>query len=230
MGITIIGISILLSGFLFGGLSIASKIISKKASSSGSGKEVREIELKISSLDVNISKALDYANNLLPLSEYNKLIKSKEEFDDNLTNERTKFDLLEAKLNEIQTKVSAEEQSHSSLKQGREHSIDLANSIKGKKAQLEADQKRLSEDLNNSRTQLTVLSSETKLTPDQEAGLNLIKTAISNSQEQLGALNQTYKQSSTRFATLHGQYSDLEKEFTKLIEKDLAGEENHEKE
>ena len=226
MGITIIGVSVLLAALLFGGLALASKVISKKASSSGSGKEVREIELKISSIDENITKALDYATNLLPLSEYNELIKRKNEFDDNLTNERTKLDLLEAKLSEIQTKVTAEEESHSNLKKGREESINLANSIKEKKAQLEANQKRLSEDLNNSRTQLNVLSSETKLTPEQEIGLNLIKTTLSNSQEQLNALSQTYKQSSTRFATLHGQYSDLEKEFTKLIEKDLAGEEN----
>ena len=223
MGFLIIGVSLGLGALLFLALTVASKMIANKASVTGSSAEVKLIDSSIDALNKNIEAALSYANNLVPLSNYTELVKKSEEFENNLATERSKLELLDAKLAEIQKKVTIEEQNHSSLKKGREDAIDLATSIREKKSQLEAEQKRLNEELTNSRNQLDVLSNEMNLTPEQEIGLNQIKAALKNSQEQLGSLSQTYKQSSTRFATLHGQYSDLEKEFTKLIEKDLGG-------
>lgn len=230
MGIIIIGSSVVLAALLYLGLTISSKVIAKKASSTGSSAEVKVFETSIEALNQNIDKAIAYATTLVPLSEYTDLVKKKDEFEDTLANAKNKLETLESRLSEIQGKVSVEELNHSSLKKGREEAIDLANSIREKKAQLESEQKRLSEELNNSKNQLDILSNEMNLTPEQEAGLNQIKTALKNSQEQLNSLSQTYKQSSTRFATLHGQYSDLEKEFTKLVEKDLSGEEDEEEE
>lgn len=223
MGIAIIVSSLVFSILLYVSLVLATKSISKKASISGSGPELKSANLEISTFDKTIADALSYASQLVPLSLYRDLINKKDAFEDNLQTEKNKLEELESKLSEIQSKVAKEELSHSNLKKGREEAIDLANDIKERKAQLEAEQKRLNDELLNSMNQLTVLSGEMNLTPEQEMGFNKIKTALKNSQEQLTSLTQTYKQASGRFATLHSQYSDLEKEFTKLVEKDLAG-------
>lgn len=225
MGITILITSVLCGAILYGSLFVSSKLITKRASTSNSSSELKDILSTIEGIDETLSSALSYSENLIPLSNYTDLIKKKESFEDDLSNERVKLELLETKLKEVQAKVTAEEQNHASLKKGREEAIDLANAIKERKAQLESEQKRLNDELTNSMTQLDVLSNELTLTPEQEAGLNKIKSGIKSSQDQLASLSQTYKQASGRFATLHTQYSDLEKEFTKLVEKDLAGEE-----
>jgi chromosome segregation ATPase len=220
MNIVIIAISLTLSGLLFVALTFSSKIIAKKVSGSSNLGEIEAILEESQLLETNIQNAVAYAWELVPLSIYNELIQQREAFEDNLSNERTKLELLEGRLNEIQTKVSVEEQDHANLKVGREEATDLANSIRERKIKLEADHERLTDDLNNSINQLTALSGEIKLTPDQEIGFNKIKSSIKSSQEQMASLSQTYKQASTRFATLHGQYSELEKEFTKLVEKE----------
>ncbi len=224
MGISILATSLVFSGLLYAGLLLASKSISKKASSTGSSEEVKLAEISISKLDTNITNAIEYAKDLVPLSNLLDLVKTKDGFEDNLANERTKLELLEGKLNQIQEKVTSEEENHSNLKKGRAEAIDLANSIREKKGQLEKEQKKLVEDLGDSKNKLENLSTEVSLSPDQEIGLNLIKATIKSTHEQFTALSQTYKQSSTRFASLHSQYADLEGEFTKLVEKDLSGE------
>lgn len=226
MGISIIVSALVLAGILYGSLLAVSKVIQKKSSTSGSGPELKATCLEIEALDKSLEEAFAYSSQLSPLSMYTELVQRKEAFEENLQNEKNKIEVLENKLKEIQAKVTKEETSHSNLKKGREEAIDLANDIKERKAQLEADQKRLNDELLNSMNQLNVLSGELNLTPEQEVGFNKIKNALKNSQDQLVSLSQTYKQASGRFSTLHGQYSDLEKEFTKLLEKDLAGDDS----
>ena len=100
----------------------------------------------------------------------------------------------------------------------------MADSVRARKEELKSEYVRLESELENSLSQLSALSSEVTLTSDQQIGIKKIHGALEKTREQLNLLNEIYTQAQSRFLNLEAQYGELEKEFTKLVEKELSGE------
>jgi len=207
---------------LFIALTIGVKILAK-TQSSGASSKVSVLDEKIALITNSISIALEKFEPLSSASELESLDIKKETTLATLRDSENKLKALENALTKKQEEVNSAETSHNDLKRAKEASEILADEIVAKKSILEAEYQALEEELSQSLNQLEVLSSELNLTPQQQAGITKIENSLANSQKQLKILVHMYQQGSTRFTTLQDQYKDLEKEFTKLVEKELTG-------
>lgn len=209
-------------GILFGALHFGVKLLSKRQSS-GASDQIHTIDKSIDELNSAIESALNQFAELISADELDSLDNAKSELDANLKTVQKKLQSLELALQNKQIEVDKAESTHNELKRSKEAAEVLADELKASKSKLDAEHAALEGELNQSLTQLEVLSTELKLNPQAEAGMNKIRNSLINSQTQLKNLVQIYRQGSTRFVNLQTQYRDLEKEFTKLVEKELSG-------
>ena len=203
-------------------LFFGTKVLSRQQSSGAAG-QIEEIDKKISVINSSIDNAIKKFEHLVSADELEQLDSAKDQLNKTLQEVQSKLHNLENALASKQKEVDAAESSHNDLKRSKEAAAVLADDLKATKAKLESEHKALETELNQSLSQLQALSSELHINPQAEAGINKIKNSLSNSQIQLKTLIQIYQQGSTRFVNLQEQYKDLEKEFTKLVEKELSG-------
>ncbi|HMO16727.1 MAG TPA: hypothetical protein PKA63_02630 [Oligoflexia bacterium] len=189
---------------------------------SDASERLKEIDSKLASLDPIVEKAVEYAENLDPLSLAIERRNRESELKDGLSKELAKLADLEKKLANLQKQVEVAEESHNELKRGKEESESLAKLIKERKKELENENENIKTEIEKYLAQITSLATTKKLSSDQNAGTKIIFNSLTNASKQLETLSSSYNQASTRFLNLQTQFSDLEKEFTKLVEKELT--------
>jgi predicted nucleic acid-binding Zn-ribbon protein len=70
---------------------------------------------------------------------------------------------------------------------------------------------------------LDAMSSEIKMTPDQQAVIQELSNALTSASAQLRDVIVDYQNAHERLESLRLQHRDLENEYTKLVEQQLAG-------
>ncbi|MFN8389572.1 MAG: hypothetical protein U0136_04715 [Bdellovibrionota bacterium] len=218
---------ILLSLIIFGalatgGLFMLLKSFAKKTTA-GNSSGMTEIENSIQQLDEHINRSFEYFDQMLPLGDAVQKEQEIAAVRADLAVESKKLADLDAQLTKLQAAVETAEAAHNELKKGKEDSDKLADEVRSKKDQLAAETKAIEGELAQSRAKLDVLSEEVSLTKDQKIALNSVTSSIDASSKQLLALSEVYTVAATRFSNLENQYRELEKEFTKLVEKELSG-------
>ena len=222
MGIYIILSSVIGGIFFILVLFLLDKFLAKKYTGVATD-GLKTIIPEIEQLDVSLVAAREHLATLEPISKLIEVKEREKSINEALEEQQVIFNKLESKLKDMQVKVEGAESAHNSLKKEKEESVNLAAELKDRNVKLDQDNNTLQSELSQSLGQLTLLSSEIKLTPDQEAGFKKLRASVTAANEQLKTLSGTYKRSSGRFTALFAQYSDLEKEFTKLVEKELGG-------
>ncbi len=219
---------LIIVSFLIGASAIAGifvltlKSLAAKAEGGG-GSDLEQREERSSRLSENIEQALAYLGAMVPLADAVEREQQIAGLRQDLAGETKKLQDLEAQLGRLQGMVETAEQGHSELKKGKEDCDTLADEIRTRKDQLNSEASRLESEIAQSRAQLSMLSEEVTLTKEQKAALNSITAALDHSQKQVTALAEIWTVASNRFVNLETQYSELEKEFTKLVEKELSG-------
>lgn len=196
--------------------------VASKEITSDAGEKLTVVEHRIAELDEVFDKAVGYTESLEPLSLAIERRNREQELKDNLNKELAKLAELEKRLATLQKQVEVAEESHNELKRGKEASAEVAKVIKERKKELELENDNIKKEVENSLDQISKLSTKKKLTPDQNAGTKIIFNSTTNASKQLDTLANSYSQASTRFLNLQNQFTDLEKEFTKLVEKELS--------
>jgi hypothetical protein len=67
------------------------------------------------------------------------------------------------------------------------------------------------------------MSSEIKMTPDQQAVFSELSNALTQASSQLRDVIIDYQNAHERLSNLSSRFGDLEKEYTKLVDQQLAG-------
>jgi chromosome segregation ATPase len=194
---------------------------SRKNSQTDHSANIKILEAKIEEINSSINNALNYSSQLVPLESALERKSEEKIIRAELEKELKTLKQLEMRLNSLQTEVEVAEASHHEIKRGKEASEELSKAIKERKDKLDKENNKIINDIDLSLDQLSSLSKGLSLTKDQDTGMKIIFNGISNSKKQIQTLVQAYKQSSGRFINLQAQYQDLEKEFTKLVEKEL---------
>jgi hypothetical protein len=96
------------------------------------------------------------------------------------------------------------------------HALNRYNEFSAESLSLE---QKLAESL---RT-LDAMSSEIKMTPDQQAVFSELSNALTQASSQLRDVIIDYQNAHERLSNLNSRFGDLEKEYTKLVEQQLAG-------
>lgn len=219
---TFIIMSVVGAAIFWGSLILLNKQFTRRDTSSSS-KDIADVEEQISAIDSAIEQAFIYCDKMIPLAD------SKEREDQivalgaQLAEAQEKLQKLDQQVEKLQATVEEEEAHHNELKKGKEEAALLAHEIREHSQALESECAQLEQQLQNSQAQLTALSTEIKLTNEQTIAMNKINAALEKSHSQLQSLIEIHTLARNRFLNLETQYVELEKEFTKLVEKELSG-------
>ncbi len=214
--ITILFLVLASAGVYFGARFLGSKNLKESA------QDTTSLRSDITELDTAIDTAATILEDMVSLDDKVTLEKEKTDFQTNIEEQRAKTEALQIKLEESQKNVAAAEAKLDELKRGKEESFTLAAEIRSNSEQLEAERSKLEAELNNSKTQMKELQSELELTAAQVAALDEIYSTIDDVGQNMTNLSQSHQLATDRFLNLQTQYEELEKEYAKLIEKELS--------
>jgi chromosome segregation ATPase len=213
--------SLILIAPLFYGLKFLIKKVYTQTTSESSTK-IPEINIQITKSDDMIHEDLSYTQGLLPLSD---ALKRKEQ-EQNLKNELIKSEKiifeLEKNLSALKSEVDETQNEYNKVKKGKESGDAISENIKTRKNELKNENDSLQKNLLESLNGIESFSKSTRLNQNQEAGVKMIIGNIQDANKHLETLINSYNQSSSRFLNLYEQYSDLEVEFTRLVEQELS--------
>ncbi len=215
-------VAILFGGLYVGGLVLLSRYFAKNKPS-GSSETAGDVESEIALVDGAMEQALSYVEDMLPLREAGERKAAIKDLEEQLEKENAKLAELDKKVEALQADVEVEEASHNELKKGKDEATMLAEELRATKDSLEAEAGRLQEELAQSLQHLESLSGEIEMTAEQKAALSKIGAALDSARAQFSSVAEIHSQAQTRFFNLEHQYLELEKEFTKLVEKELSG-------
>ncbi len=209
---------LVVTGLLFLALQFFSSSITKSV-----GKDREQISEEIRLLDVAIKTAVAELTEMLPLDDLKAVEAQILEKQKELEIENTKLKKLEGDLGVSQGKVDAQEGKHNDLKKGKEDAQQAAVEMKSLYESVLAETKQLESQLNIAKTELEAIEAQPGLTADQKSAIRGIDASLKKLQQQLKDMNEVYEQASQRFFNLHTQHSELEKEYRKLVDKELGG-------
>ena len=216
-------VTILLAGVCSGALFATLKVLRSQASKEV-GKERDVFKAEIAKFDDAIEVALSSLSGMSPLSDVRELEEKRKKIAADFDVERGKVTKLEGDLAALQKKVDKQEARHNELKKGKEDADRIADDIRANQEKLLAESKKLESELGQSKAQMSALVSSLPLDADQRAAIKEITDAVEKLGEQLKTLMEVNEVTSGRFLALQTQYSELEKEYRKLVDKELSGE------
>jgi chromosome segregation ATPase len=218
---------ILIVLILAGGLSTAAILFSVRVfsqqSSKSFGKDRDILKAESAKFDGIIERAAEYTRTMISLDEVKTIEAKKTQVLQVVAEERSRVKRVEQDLEQLQVKVDKQEAKHNELKKGKEDAERLADDIKANKERLLSEAKKLQDELQQSKSQMETILSEVDLNEEQISALKDITTSIEKMGAQMKELADIHTQSSGRFVNLQKQFSELEKEFRKLVDKELSG-------
>jgi chromosome segregation ATPase len=218
-------ITAIIAGVIFlGAAFVLQKYLAAKQRGAGISSNIGEVEEKISDTDAAIQNALAHVESMMPLAKLKEREEELEGLNQQLGVEREKLEKLDKQVEKLQKTIEEEESAHNELKKGREEASTLADDVRANKERLASEYQQLESELKQSLSNLEALNTEVDLTADQQIAVDKIQGALESARVQLSTLSEMHSQAATRFTNLEAQYVELEKEFTKLVEKELSGE------
>jgi len=216
-------LTLVLSGSLATGLSfLVFRNLSKQATSSV-GKERDIIVSEIQLFDEAIDKALVKLDSMVSLDERIKLEQEVATIQKSIDIEKGKVNKIQKDLQSLQERVDQQEAKHSELKRGKEESDVLAKSLRENREKFVEEAASLSQSCAGVLDSFALLSA--KLSKESLSEIQELEETFRMSSVQLMEFSEFYSKAATRFINLEKQYSELEREFRKLLDKALIGEE-----
>jgi chromosome segregation ATPase len=206
-----------ITAIIFGGiLFVVLRVIRSQATKSV-GKERDLLKEDINKFDSAIELSLKRLGELKSYSIVEelgtKVAAAQKEFDVELA----KVQKLEKEVKTFQGKVDAQEAKHSELKRGKDDCDQLANEIRARKDKVEEDCKALNEQLGTGMLAIQRIATSPKMKQETMAALDQFADMLDRIQTQYNEILETYRMCSSRFANLEKQYTELEREYQKLL-------------
>ena len=193
-----------------------------KKSQESTGQDMSAGEDRIGELDQVMESAFKHVEGMVPLADARAIESKIAETMKQFGVEHAKLDQLEKSLAKAQKGVDTEEAAYNELKRGKDDAEQLADKIKADADRVDAETKRIENEIKESKDSLQKLGSEVALTADQKKAVDAIAASLNESSNRLKVLIESYSVASQRFVNLQSQYTELEKEYRKLVEKELS--------
>lgn len=216
-------LTLVLSGSLATGISfLVFRNLSKQATTSV-GKERDVIASEIQLFDESTENALSKLEQMVSLDEKIKLEQESAAIQKSVDIERGKVNKIQKDLQSLQERVDQQEAKHSELKRGKEESDVLAKSLRDNRQKFVDEAVSLAQACDSVIANFSAVSS--KLSKESLAEIQDLEETFRLSSIQLKEFSEFYSRAANRFINLEKQYSELEREFRKLLDKALIGEE-----
>jgi chromosome segregation ATPase len=178
--------------------------------------ESRILDGKLVETLADVERFVSKAQLAFLVEQSDKLRRAAEEQREQLTKMTERVDKTRE---EVQSR-EAEQQELRALKEENEAAIHHALN---RYSEFSAESLSLEQKLAESLRTLDAMSSEIKMTPDQQAVFSELSNALTQASAQLRDVIIDYQNAHERLSNLNVRFSDLEKEYTRLVEQQLAG-------
>ena len=181
---------------------------------------------EITKYDMAINAATESFANLVSLNEILAKQQVKARILKDLEVEKEKLEKKEKALEQAQGAVDIQEQRHAELKAGKEGSESLAKEIQETKEKLTEQSEHLKVLLGATKNQLSEYVSDKHLPADSEnsEAIERVQLSIDKVSTQLVELVEIHSMAGQRFVGLQRQFAELEKEYHRLIDREITGE------
>jgi chromosome segregation ATPase len=196
-------------------------VLKKRSSASNSGGYI-SAKSAIDEKDKELSDLLSEANDLASTGEVEYVTEQLSQLESSLLSEKESLKAIEAKLDVAQSNVEQKESQQQEIKSSKEEDEAKLATLLSNFADINNESVSLEQNLASSLRDLDSILGELELSVDQRRVFQDLSDSLGNAGGRLRDLITEYEGVNQRLKALKQQHSDLEDEYTKLVEQQLG--------
>lgn len=212
------GIALVLSVAL---VALSMFLLTRKASK-GAGTEKDRYKAQVGQVLKEIKSLLGYKDSYVSKGQFDYIVGVLEKLRTDLGNEQKSLKDIESKLDGAQKSVEEKETAQQEVKSSNAEKEAKLESLMNSFSKVSNESVLLEKRIAESLKYLDSIKGELNLTDKEKGVLDELNNALTNSGANLRDLMMEYDAVSERLQSLQSQYTDLEEEYTRLVEKQLG--------
>jgi chromosome segregation ATPase len=198
-------------------------VLGKRAGFNASDEEMANLREESRNLENSLVETLSDHHKFASKGQISGLASKAEEFLKAVSQQRELVDSVTEKLERTRIEVERRENEQQELRAVKEEDEVAIAQVFSAYNEFSTESLNLEQKLAESLKTLDAMSSEIKMTPDQKSVFQELSNALTATSAQLRDVIIDYQNANERLTTLRDRFADLEREYTKLVEKQLAG-------
>jgi chromosome segregation ATPase len=204
-------------------LAVVASIVAAKKFAGAAGKDqIDTLRAESAQLESALSGSLTGGESRFSKAQLSQLIQQTEEFVQALDSQKQVIKELESKLEQAQKDVELKEGEQQEMKSSKEEDEKRLAEITAGYETFSSQSVALEHKLAASLKNLDTLMAEVPMTADQKAVFQELSNTLTSSSSRLRDLFVDYQAVHERLEGLKSQHTDLEEEYTKLVEQQLS--------
>jgi chromosome segregation ATPase len=205
------------------GLPLIAYLLGKRAGASASDTESAALREEAQTLEAQLVEILSEQQKFASKGQIQSLLSQSKTFMSSAHDQKAILTSLVERLDRARTNVQQREAEQQDIRAMKDEDEKVIVQLTSNYAQFSHESVTLEHTLAESLKTLDAMSSEIKLTPDQQAVIQELSNALTSASAQLRDVIVDYQNAHERIESLRLQHRDLENEYTKLVEQQLAG-------
>jgi chromosome segregation ATPase len=205
------------------GLPLVAYVLGKRAGASASDVESSALREEAQSLETQLIEVLSEQQKFASKGQIQSLISQRQNFLSSAQEQRALLTSMVERLDKARADVQRREAEQQEIRAMRDEDEKVIVQLTSNYTQFSHESVTLEHTLAESLKTLDAMSSEIKMTPDQQAVIQELSNALTSASAQLRDVIVDYQNAHERLESLRLQHRDLENEYTKLVEQQLAG-------
>jgi chromosome segregation ATPase len=205
------------------GLPLLAYLIGRRAGASASDVESAALRDESQALENQLIEVLSEQGRFASKGQIQSLISQTETFLASIRDHKGLMNTLSERLDKARKDVQEREGQQQEIRAMREEDEEIIIQVTSNYNQFSHESVTLEHTLAESLKTLDAMSSEIKMSPDQQAVIQELSNALTSASSQLRDVIVDYQNAHERLENLRSQHRDLENEYTKLVEQQLGG-------
>jgi DNA repair exonuclease SbcCD ATPase subunit len=197
-------------------------VLGKRSGFQASDEEITRLSEEARALESQLVETLSDNDRLASKGQTESLINQTRGFLEALAQQRQQLETITKKLDTIRADVEHREQEQHELRALKDEDEAAIQTTLSSYTQSSEESVALEQKLAESLRSLDAMSGEVRMTADQQAVFQELSNALTQASSQLRDVIIDYQAANERLSGLRARFGDLEKEYTKLIEQQLA--------
>jgi|GEM_PF-848349 len=205
------------------GLPFGAYLVGRRSSVVAGDVEMGRLREESRQVEDQLIKVLSVQEKLASKGQIETLIKQTESFSKALNDQRILLGSITERLDKARASVEERELQQQEIRAMKQEEEEIILQVIANYHQFSTESVALERTLAESLKTIDAMSSEIKLTPDQQAVLQELANALTSASSHLRDVIIDYQNSHERLESIRSQHRHLENEYTKLIEQQLSG-------
>ena len=215
-------VATLISAVVCAGLLGGAFVVFKKMAVGAVGAQRKQILTEIQQTQAELKTTLASIGDYVSKPQFDSIVQQSEKTKQDLASEKTRLGDIERKLDNAQKLVEEKETNQQEIKTAKEEEEQKVEELLARYAELSSESISLEQALAASMKALDPIMADASLNEEQKKILTELNEVMTTAGSRLRELITSYQQVNERLEMLKQQFSDLENEYTKLVERQLG--------